>query len=233
MGTKRHIQNCRLNGPTGSIIDPSTARIDLRVALTVVEDKMTTSMKCPQCGLIQMRRPTCKACGAAMGEPASPSPVPPSAEDTAGRGAGGRMGTMQTLKWIFAAFLILVVVRMAWSPSKPLPEDMSTEGFCEQLIAASKRRMEELRGNQTNIEMEKLGISMEVEDVDTCVRRMEAKFAEPVKKRVIEVDPRVLRCLKAQSEAEHLRQLRTVEQRIFYCETLIELEKSAPWRLPW
>ncbi len=38
MGTKRHIQNCRLNGPTGSIIDPSTAKIWLRVAPTVVEE---------------------------------------------------------------------------------------------------------------------------------------------------------------------------------------------------
>lgn len=39
---------------------------------------MPASMKCPQCGLVQMARPTCKSCGAPLADPApmpGPSPI--------------------------------------------------------------------------------------------------------------------------------------------------------------
>jgi len=40
-----------------------------------------TSAKCPKCGLVQMARPTCKACGAALGSPQA-NPTRPSQPDS-------------------------------------------------------------------------------------------------------------------------------------------------------
>ena len=40
---------------------------------------MSFSMRCPKCGLIQARRPTCKSCGAVVGGP-DVSPSAPSVE---------------------------------------------------------------------------------------------------------------------------------------------------------
>jgi hypothetical protein len=177
---------------------------------------MSASMKCPECGLVQMRRVNCKACGAVLAEPAAP-------------GASGRMGTrrtltwlqqrgpVQTLAWIFMGLFILVIARMVYVPKKT-PSEIARRQV-EEIRKRKETEMEEARSK---------GI------LDELIRRQQAeRERRESEKRVIEVDPRVLSCLNAKSEAESFRQLRRVDQRIAYCESLIEIEKAGGPRLPW
>ncbi len=177
---------------------------------------MPAPAKCPRCGLLQMRSESCKSCGAMLPEPAVPS-------------ASGRMGTkgtlawllekgpMQTVAWIFIWLFVLLIARLVY-----VREETPSE--------IARRQVEEMR-KRIEAEMEE---ARRQGTLDEYLRRGEAEREQREKeKRVIEVDPRVLRCLKAKSEAEHLRQLRTVDERIAYCESLIEIEKAGGPRLPW
>lgn len=69
---------------------------------------------------------------------------------------------------------------------------------------------------------------------EESIRRYEAILREKAERRRREqrqADQRIETCLTA--ERKHLRRLKTLEQKAFYCQSLIELEKAGGPRLPW
>ncbi|MBI3002222.1 MAG: hypothetical protein HYY54_01065 [candidate division NC10 bacterium] len=73
---------------------------------------MTIAVKCPSCGLMQMAGPLCKGCGAALGGPAGPVPLPvpsaPISPPPAPAAAGRLAGRSKTFLGILVAVVLVL-----------------------------------------------------------------------------------------------------------------------------
>lgn len=169
---------------------------------------MSATIKCPKCGLVQERRVIfCNACRAVLVEsvvPGSNTSMDP------------KLLTWSRQRIIGGLICLLVFAWIAYSQKTP-PE------------IARRQLDEDIRRQEAEV-----GKSLKrIEEMQEEARRQGIRESREREERVIEVDPRVLSCSNAKSEAEHLRQLRRADQRIAYCESLIEIEKAGGPRLPW